>query len=177
MAQKVLVIGGAGAFGRRLVHGLLATTDLEVVVGGRDLARAQAAADEAREGDQLGRATAMALDTGTATAAQLRETGAAIVVDAAGPFQGQGYHLAEQAIEAGLDYVDLADSREFVSGFRALDERARRVGTTALSAVTPARSARCAVVTKICSASGSGPSVSNSGSRPVVRACRGFWWT
>jgi len=142
MAQKVLVIGGAGAFGRRLVHGLLATTDLEVVVGGRDLARAQAAADEAREGDQLGRATAMALDTGTATAAQLRETGAAIVVDAAGPFQGQGYHLAEQAIEAGLDYVDLADSREFVSGFRALDERARRVGTTALTGAssTPALS-------------------------------------
>src|SRR6266702_2966575 len=113
MAQQVLVIGGAGAFGRRLVHGLLATTDLDVVVGGRDLARAQAAANEACEGYRPARATSVALDTGSATAAQLRETGAFVVIDAAGPFQHQGYHLAERTIEAGLHCVDLADSRSF----------------------------------------------------------------
>ena len=142
MAKKVLVIGGAGAFGRRLVHGLLATSELDVIVGGRDLARAQAAADEACEEYQPGRATAIALDTGTATTAQLRETGAFVVVDAAGPFQGQRYHLAERVIEAGLHYIDLADSRTFVAGFHVLDEQARRAGVTALTGAssTPALS-------------------------------------
>jgi len=142
MPQKVLVIGGAGAFGRRLVHGLLATTDLDAVVGGRDLARAQAAADEAWQGNYPGRSTAVAINTGTATASQLRATGASIVVDAAGPFQCQGYRLAEQSIEAGLHYIDLADSREFVSGFHSLDERARQAGVTALTGAssTPALS-------------------------------------
>jgi saccharopine dehydrogenase-like NADP-dependent oxidoreductase len=142
MSKKVLVIGGAGAFGRRLVRGLLATTDLEVVVGGRDPARAQAVVDEECDENPSGRATAVAIDTGSATAAQLRRTGADIVVDAAGPFQGQGYRLAEQVIEAGLHYVDLADSREFVSDFHVLDEQARRAGVTALTGAssTPALS-------------------------------------
>ncbi|HLY91236.1 MAG TPA: saccharopine dehydrogenase NADP-binding domain-containing protein [Acetobacteraceae bacterium] len=142
MAPKVLVIGGAGAFGRRLVRGLLATTDLEVVVAGRDLARAQSVVDEECVGSRVGRATAVALDTRIATAAQLRDTGAFVVVDAAGPFQRQGYHLAERAIEAGLHYVDLADSREFVSGFHVLDERAQKASVTALTGAssTPALS-------------------------------------
>jgi len=45
---RILVVGGAGVFGRRLVEGLLATTDLEVVVAGRDVGRATAAAAGAR---------------------------------------------------------------------------------------------------------------------------------
>jgi len=142
MAQKVLIIGGAGAFGSRLVRGLLTTTDLDVVIGGRDLARAQAAANEACDGYRPGRTAAVAIDTRSATAAQLRGTGADIVIDAAGPFQNQDYHLAEQAIDAALHYVDLSDSRDFVAGFHVLDDRAKRAGVLALTGAssTPALS-------------------------------------
>jgi saccharopine dehydrogenase-like NADP-dependent oxidoreductase len=42
-------------------------------------------------------------------------------VDAAGPFQGAEPRVARAAIAAGLHYVDLADARDFVAGFRALD--------------------------------------------------------
>ena len=34
---RVLVIGGTGAFGRRLISGLIATTEHDVVIGARDL--------------------------------------------------------------------------------------------------------------------------------------------
>jgi saccharopine dehydrogenase-like NADP-dependent oxidoreductase len=125
-----------------LVRGLLATTDLDVVIGGRDLARAQAAAEEVRDGNRPGRTAAAVIDTKSATAAQLRGTGAGVVIDAAGPFQHQDYRLAEQVIEAGLHYADLSDSRDFVSGFHALDERASRAGVVALTGAssTPALS-------------------------------------
>lgn len=134
----VLIIGGSGAFGGRLVDGLIAASDFTVVVAGRDLARSEAKAAS------LGtRARALRLDAATATAADLRASGAFVVVDAAGPFQGAGYRLARAAIEAGLHYVDLADGRDFVAGFAAaLDEAARAAGVVALTGAssTPALS-------------------------------------
>ncbi|HVH78404.1 MAG TPA: saccharopine dehydrogenase NADP-binding domain-containing protein [Stellaceae bacterium] len=136
-SRPVLVIGGAGAFGGRLVDGLLATTDLEVVVAGRDLANA-----ETKARPSGGRARAVRLDAATVTAEALAATGAFVVVDAAGPFQGASYRLARAAIGAGLHYIDLADARDFVAGFGALDDAARAAGVTALTGAssTPALS-------------------------------------
>ncbi|HZK89354.1 MAG TPA: saccharopine dehydrogenase NADP-binding domain-containing protein [Stellaceae bacterium] len=137
MARTVLVVGGSGGFGGRLVDGLVATTDLNVVVAGRDLARATAKA--APHGE---RAAALRLDAATVTAAMLAASGAFVVADAAGPFQGAGYQLARAAIAAGLHYVDLADARDFVAGFGALDAAARAAGVVALTGAssTPALS-------------------------------------
>ena len=137
MAHSVLVVGGAGAFGSRLADGLVRTSDFGVVVAGRDLARA-----EARAAVLGSRARAMRLDTGAVTPEDLRESGAFAVVDAAGPFQGAQYRLARAAIAAGMHYVDLADGRDFVAGFGALDAEARAAGLVALSGAssTPALS-------------------------------------
>jgi hypothetical protein len=135
--QAVLVVGGTGAFGSRLVDGLIRTSDFGVVVAGRDLARTEARATA------LGsRVRAMRLDTATVTAEALRASGAFAVVDAAGPFQGAQYRLARAAIAAGMHYVDLADARDFVAGFGALDQEARAAGVVALSdaSSTPALS-------------------------------------
>ncbi|HZT87085.1 MAG TPA: DUF4166 domain-containing protein [Stellaceae bacterium] len=138
MAKTVLVVGGAGAFGRRLVEGLVATTELRVLVAGRDLRRAEAvaAACDSR------RVAALRLDAARATAEELRATGAFALVDAAGPFQGADYRLARAAIAAGMHYLDLADGRDFVAGFGALDAEARAAGVVALSGAssTPALS-------------------------------------
>jgi Saccharopine dehydrogenase NADP binding domain len=133
----VLVVGGTGAFGGRLVDGLIRTSDFDVVIAGRDLARTEACAAA------LGsRARTMRLDTTTVTTEALRATGAFAVVDAAGPFQGAQYRLARAAIAAGMHYVDLADARDFVAGFGALDPQARAAGSVALSGAssTPALS-------------------------------------
>jgi hypothetical protein len=137
VTQAVLVVGGAGAFGSRLVDGLIATTGFDAVIAGRDLARA-----EARAAALGSRARAVRLDTATVTAAALRTTGVFAVVDAAGPFQGADYRLARAAIAAGLHYVDLADARDFVAGFGALDAEARAAGVVALTGAssTPALS-------------------------------------
>lgn len=138
MAKAVFVVGGTGAFGRLLVAGLVRTTAFDVIVGVRDVVRAEYFATSL----DPGRVCALRLDTATVTPELLRETGAFALIDAAGPFQGADYRLARAAIAAGMHYLDLADARDFVTGFAALDGAAREAGVVALSGAssTPALS-------------------------------------
>jgi len=144
MARTVLVVGGSGGFGGRLVDGLIGTTDFNVVIAGRDLARAETKAAACGR-----RARAVRLDTATATAEALAATGAFVVADAAGPFQGADYRLTRAAIAAGLHYVDLADGRDFVRGFAALDGEARRAGVVALTGASSTPALSHAVLDKL----------------------------
>ncbi len=142
MTKRVLVVGGAGTFGRLLVRGLAATTDYEIVLGGRDAARADALANELRE-DWPGRSFATtAIDRNTVTPEALRRLGIFAVADTAGPFQGADLSLAEATVEAGIHYVDLADARDFVAAFPRLDAKAKERSVTALTGAssTPALS-------------------------------------
>ncbi len=62
-----------------------------------------------------------------------------IVVDATGPFQTYGehrYRVVEACLAAGIDYLDLADGSDFVSGINAFDDRARAAGTFVLAGVS-----------------------------------------
>ena len=138
---RVLVIGAGGVFGSRLCEGLL-RHGFEVVAAGRDAGRAESVA--ARLGAAFPGAVveAVALDTATLTPDLLKATGAEIVADAAGPFQGAEPTTARAAVAAGLHYVDLADGRDFVAAFPALDGAARAAGVVALTGCssTPALS-------------------------------------
>ena len=138
---RVLVIGAAGVFGSRLAEGLL-RHGFEVTAAGRSLDRAQAVASRLRAAFPGATVEAVALDTAAVTPEALRATGATIVADAAGPFQGAGPTTARAAIAAGLHYVDLADGRDFVAAFPMLDDAARDAGVVALTGCssTPALS-------------------------------------
>ena len=131
---RVVVVGGAGVFGSRLVRGLIQTTEAEIVVAGRNLARAQAGARD------MGAASAVTLDRSHATAADIAALGAKVVIDAAGPFQGADLSFARACIAAGVDYLDLSDARDFVAAFPSLDAeaRARKVCAITGASSTPA---------------------------------------
>lgn len=138
---KVLVIGGCGVFGQRLVAGLL-RNGFDVVIAGRDLDRARQAAARWRASFESAQISAIRLNTETLTPGDLEASGAVIVADAAGPFQQAEPRTARAAIAAGLHYVDLADARDFVCAFPKLDESARTAGVVAVSGCssTPALS-------------------------------------
>ena len=138
---RVLVIGAGGVFGSRLCEGLL-RSGFEVVAAGRDADRAEAVAGRLRRDFPGAVVEAVALDTATVTPGDLLATGATVVADAAGPFQGAEPTTARAAIAAGLHYVDLADGRDFVAAFPALDDAARAAGVVALTGCssTPALS-------------------------------------
>lgn len=138
---RVLVIGAGGVFGSRLCEGLL-RHGFEVVAAGRDIGRAEAVAGRLRAAFPGAVVESAALDTNTLTPEALTATGAAIVADAAGPFQRAESATARAAIDAGLHYVDLADGRLFVAGFARLDAAAKAAGVVALTGCssTPALS-------------------------------------
>jgi hypothetical protein len=133
-AQRVVLVGGAGIFGSRLARGLVATSSAEVVIAGRDLSRAQAAAKT------LGATGGVALDRSKASASDIAALTPDLVIDAAGPFQGADLSFARACIAASVDYLDLADARDFVAAFPSLDAEARVANVCAITGAssTPA---------------------------------------
>ncbi|HZH09278.1 MAG TPA: DUF4166 domain-containing protein [Microvirga sp.] len=120
MTPLILVVGGTGAFGRRLVEGLLATTAARVLVGGRNPRRGADFIASLKKCYGAERIDTLRLDRDDALEV-LRAVKPFCVVDAAGPFQGGEPHLARAAIIAGSHYIDLADARDFVAGFTRLN--------------------------------------------------------
>ena len=134
---RVLLVGAAGVFGRRLAERLTVEPDITVILAGRTRRRLDALRRK------LGvTAEIRLLDRESISAADLRDTGAAIVIDAAGPFQDSGSRLVEAAIDAGLHYIDLADGRAFVSNIRCYGAAAQRAGVAVIAGAssTPALS-------------------------------------
>ncbi|MDY6945363.1 MAG: saccharopine dehydrogenase NADP-binding domain-containing protein, partial [Pseudomonadota bacterium] len=127
--KTVVVLGGYGNFGRRIVAALAREPGVRVFVGGRDMKQARAAAQETG-----GAAEPMHLDAHAPDLARrLRELAASIVIHTAGPFQGQTYTVPRACIAAGAHYIDLADGRAYVCGIQALDEEARSNQTLIVS--------------------------------------------
>ncbi|WP_376087184.1 saccharopine dehydrogenase NADP-binding domain-containing protein [Roseomonas sp. CCTCC AB2023176] len=137
--RRVLVLGGTGAFGERLVRGL-AREEFAVIVGARGLPRVEALARE------VGAAAAQ-LDAEALTAEQFRALDAWAVVDASGPFVAGRWGVARAAIGAGAHYLDLADGRAFVAAFpAALDAEARAAGLVAVTGVSSTPALSCAAL-------------------------------
>ncbi len=124
--KQVLVIGGYGGFGARLSQ-RLADDGWRVLVAGRDAGKARAFAA------RLPVACGLAFDRNGDCAAQLALVRPDLVIDAAGPFQGSDYRLPQACIAAGVNYLDLADGREFVCGFSVLNQAAQAAGVVAIS--------------------------------------------
>jgi len=133
VSRRVVVIGGTGAFGARLVEGLVATTDLAVVIAARRIDPANELAARLSASHPGAAIETCALDAGRITADDVRRLAAWCVVHAAGPFQGAGPRVAEAAIAAGCHYVDIADARDFVAAFPRLDDAARAAGVLAVT--------------------------------------------
>ncbi|MBX9591430.1 MAG: saccharopine dehydrogenase NADP-binding domain-containing protein [Hyphomonadaceae bacterium] len=130
--QRVLVLGGYGAFGGRVAERLAQVPGVEVVIAGRSQDRGLDAALELEiaTGKPV---TARRLDAASVTPADLTAIGAGVVINASGPYQSQDYRLARACIAARVHYLDLADARLFVTGIRALDAEARAAGVLIVS--------------------------------------------
>lgn len=142
-AFRVLVLGGYGNFGQVIVRRLGTIEGLEVLIAGRDLAKAQALAWETG-------ATALRLDLNQADLAQrFAELRVNLVISAAGPFQRQDYRVAEAAIAAAAHYVDLADARRFVCDIGVLDAQAQRQGVLVCSGASSVPGLSAAVIDRL----------------------------
>jgi saccharopine dehydrogenase-like NADP-dependent oxidoreductase len=117
----VLLIGAGGVFGSRLAERLAMEPGIALTLAGRRREPLEALRRK------IGGGAIRTLDRDWIEARDL--SGYDLVIDAAGPFQGSHSRLVEAAIEAGVDYVDLADGRDWVVNFaERFDAGAREAG-------------------------------------------------
>ena len=140
--KTVTVLGGYGVFGGRVAEALVRHPGCRVRVAGRD---ARAGANFAhRIGADF---RPCCLDDPASLQASI--DGSAVVVHAAGPFQGADYRVASASLAAGAHYIDLADGREFVAGIGALDREARDRGLLVTSGASSTPAITSAVVREL----------------------------
>lgn len=146
----ILIVGGYGTFGGRIVELLEDEPGLVLIVAGRSLAKATAYCD--KRGRTQAQLLPAAFDRGGDLAAELVQHRPDLLVDASGPFQAYGegrYALIEACIAAGMDYLDLADGSEFVAGVAGHDAAARAAGGYVLSGVSSFPVLTAAVVRRL----------------------------
>jgi hypothetical protein len=134
--MKILIVGGYGVFGGRIVDLLSDRISLTIVVAGRSL---QKATEFCLARTTSARLVPAFFDRRQDNEARIRTIAPDVVVDASGPFQHYGddpYALARAAISCGCTYLDLADGAEFASGISVLNEEAKRRGVAILSGVS-----------------------------------------
>jgi len=148
-AARVLVVGGYGVFGGRIVALLEDEPRLTLIVAGRSLPRAE---EFVRARRPRARLEPAAFDRNANAAVQLAALAPAVVVDASGPFQGYGdgrYGLVEACIAARAHYLDLADGSDFVAGIGVLDAQARAAGVFCLAGASSFPVLTAAVVRRL----------------------------
>jgi len=131
--KRVVILGGYGVFGGKLAEALLRQPQVDIIVAGRNLEKAQDFCT--RHGG-----TPAALDRSAPDFAEaLAALSPFVTIDAAGPFQAydtRPYAAAEAALAAGSHYLDLSDDAAFTAGIRVLEDRAQAAGLSVLSGVS-----------------------------------------
>ncbi|MEO8314449.1 MAG: saccharopine dehydrogenase NADP-binding domain-containing protein [Pseudomonadota bacterium] len=138
---RIVVLGGAGNFGARIVRALCSEPGVQLIAAGRRAVTVPGAPDVP---------TAVVDIDHPDLAAQLEALAPDLVIHCAGPFQTQDYRVAQAALAAGSHYLDLADGREFVAGFaNALNAMALHHGRTAITGASTLPGLSIAVIDAI----------------------------
>lgn len=143
--RDILIIGGTGVFGKRLVRHLAGWGGINIHVSSRTAAKAAAFTRSLK--DAVAPLYPCALDCQVNLVERLTQIRPFIVVDCSGPFQNVQYDTAHKVIEAGAHFIDLADARDYLADFgQTLDGAARHYKVAALTGAssTPTLST-CAV--------------------------------
>ncbi|MET3596713.1 hypothetical protein ABID26_006135 [Mesorhizobium shonense] len=150
--MRLLIVGGYGTFGGRIVQLLETEPRLTLIVAGRSPGKAKAYC----EGRDRARARLVPalFDRDGDLATQLAALAPDILVDASGPFQAYGegrYRLIEACMAERINYLDLADGSDFVAGVASFDAAAREAGVFVLSGVSSFPVLTAAVVRRLSS--------------------------
>ncbi|KKN93247.1 hypothetical protein LCGC14_0201120 [marine sediment metagenome] len=131
--RRILVLGGYGNFGKRIVTSLCGSPDITLIIAGRNRAKAEALRQSLNK-ETNAQLTTAELDIHSPTLVeQLRALQPDLLIHTGGPFQGQDYRVPEACIAVGCHYIDLADDRRFVCDIGQLDDAARSAGVLLVS--------------------------------------------
>ncbi len=104
--SKILILGGYGQTGKPLARHLLSQSDVELVIAGRSLEKAEAFAGQLNLAFPGRRASALQVDAASADSLRAALQGVDMLVVAA-PTTRYAQTVARAALDAGVDYLDV----------------------------------------------------------------------
>lgn len=123
--SNILILGGYGNFGKRIVESLSVIKGITIVIAGRNINKAESLLEELSLIGTSAELKAMKIDIQSFQFTnQIQTLAPDLVIHTGGPFQGQDYAVAEACISIGCHYIDLADDRRFVCDITALNNKA-----------------------------------------------------
>ena len=147
--MKILILGGYGTFGGRLAHLLAEDKRLTLFIAGRSIQKAKKFCENLPSGAQK---VPVFFDRNADVQTHIREINPNLVVDAMGPFQVYGedpYRVVKACLASGVDYMDLADGSDFVTGIHQFDQEAKAENIYVLTGVSSFPVLSAAVVRKL----------------------------
>ena len=125
--QTILILGGYGNTGRPLARLLLQESDTQLVLAGRDIAKASRVADELNsvfEGDRVGAAR---VDASDVTGLRNAFAGVNFVIMASSTTQFTR-QVAQAALEARIGYLDIQYSSPKIEFLRSIEPAIKQAG-------------------------------------------------
>lgn len=131
--KKVLVLGGYGNFGKRIVENLAGIKGITILIAGRNLSKSSVLV-ESLSVTSVAKLEPLVIDIfANDFDEQLAFISPYLVIHTSGPFQGQDYRVPKACIECGAHYIDLADDRRFVCDIGELNSQAKESAVLVVS--------------------------------------------
>ena len=144
--KTVLVLGGYGNFGKRIVENLAGIEDITIFIAGRNLSKSSALVESLKESASAILKPLVIDIFANGFKEQLAAISPFLVIHTSGPFQGQDYRVPKACLECGSHYIDLADDRRFVCDIAKLDSQAKEKGVLIVSGASSVPGLSSAVV-------------------------------
>lgn len=130
--NKVLILGATGNFGRKIARGLV-VKNVAIIISGR---REEPLLALKKQLSKVAVDTCidiLCFDFKKRLSQELLRLRPPLVINASGPFQTADFTTAINCILLGINYIDLADAREYVSDFSILNEQASQRNCIAIT--------------------------------------------
>jgi len=131
--KNVVVLGGYGNFGKRIVENLADIEDIKIFIAGRNFGKSSALVESIKDSVSASLNPLVIDIFAEDFKEQLTTISPYLVIHTSGPFQGQDYRVPKACIECGAHYIDLADDRRFVCDIGELDQQAKDKGVLIVS--------------------------------------------
>jgi saccharopine dehydrogenase-like NADP-dependent oxidoreductase len=126
-AKTFLILGGSGNTGRLIARLLAQETDVQMVLAGRNLEKARKVAEEINRNCQQNRAVSDYADASDPASLKAAFAGTDMVIVASSTAK-YARIVAEAALDAGIDYLDIQYSTKKVAALKSMNERIQAAG-------------------------------------------------
>ena len=128
----VLILGGYGTFGSRIVRALV-LKGFKVTITGRNQSKAQRLSESILHDQPQIQVDIACFDVQTQLNEYLVKLKPDLVIHTCGPFQSQQTDIAQDILQSGIHYIDLSDSRNYIQAMSELNGLAKQKQLTAIT--------------------------------------------